>query len=76
MFHGSLEVTGWLINNKIAYLTDCNSIPDSSAELVNNVEHLVIDGLRVREHSTHFSFDQALEFANKISAKHIEFFAG
>ena len=30
---------------------------------------LVIDGLREKMHSTHFSFDQALEAANRIGAR-------
>ena len=82
MMHGHLETTGWLLteekdNNKnsIAYLTDCSYISDESIDIIKkncgNLEHLVIDGLRIREHSTHFSFRQALDAANKITAKHV-----
>lgn len=81
-------VTGWLLTDtssevkddvpskyrrSFAYLTDCSFIPDSSIELVKNVEYLVIDGLRVRPHATHFSFDEALECSRKINAKHTWF---
>src|SRR5678816_2346426 len=38
-----------------AYLTDCNRIEDSSMALVAAVDTLVIDALRHRPHSTHFS---------------------
>ena len=31
---------------------------------------MIIDGLREREHTTHFNFNQALEAAAKIGAKH------
>lgn len=82
ILHGSLDDNGWLLSEKnpdtgwksIAYLTDCSCIPQSSIDLIHenagNLVHLVIDGLRPEPHSTHFSFDQALEAAEKISAKH------
>ena len=85
MMHGSLETTGWLLteyagtpNQKsIAYLTDCNFISDQSIELIHRqtgrLVHLVIDGLRIKEHSTHFSFLQALEVSAKIGAEHVWF---
>ena len=77
LIHGSLETVGWLLgkgNKYVAYLTDCNSIPKTSMDLLRRfsgkIEHLVIDGLRRRPHSTHFSFSQAAEVADKIGAKH------
>ncbi len=89
MKHGSLETTGWLLTEKtsegprsIAYLTDCNYISDESIALIKEkskltdggrLVHLVIDGLRIKEHSTHFNFLQALEAASKIGGDHIWF---
>ena len=78
MLHGHLETVGWLLteNGKsIAYLTDCSFISDESIQKIKEncgiLEHLVIDGLRIEDHSTHFSFMQALEAAEKIGAKHV-----
>lgn len=68
--------------NAIAYLTDCNFISDQSIQLIRDtasasdkgrLTHLVIDGLRIKEHSTHFNFLQALEVSSKIGADHIWF---
>jgi phosphoribosyl 1,2-cyclic phosphate phosphodiesterase len=68
--------------NSIAYLTDCNLISDQSIQLIRDtasasdkgrLTHLVIDGLRIKEHSTHFNFLQALEASSKIGAEHIWF---
>ena len=89
MKHGSLETTGWLLTEKtpeglcsLAYLTDCNYISDESISLIKEksrlaeggrLVHLVIDGLRIKEHSTHFSFLQALEVSSKIGGEHIWF---
>lgn len=84
MMHGKLETTGWLLTENseqgprsIAYLTDCNFISDESIELIHKncgkLEGLVIDGLRIKEHSTHFNFLQALEVSGKIGGEHIWF---
>ena len=84
MMHGTLETLGWLLTEgnsdekkSIAYLTDCNYISDESIELIHKnagkLVHLVIDGLRIKEHSTHFNFLQALEVAGKIGAEHVWF---
>ncbi|MCR5764612.1 MAG: MBL fold metallo-hydrolase [Treponema sp.] len=83
MQHGHLETVGWLLTQReddnsktsIAYLTDCNYISDESIEKIHKncgrLEHLIIDGLRVKEHSTHFNFLQALDAAQKIGANHV-----
>ena len=85
MMHGTLQTFGWLLteknknnsleNKSIAYLTDCNCISDEAIALIKNncgnLVHLIIDGLRIKEHSTHFNFLQALEIAGRISAEHI-----
>ena len=83
MQHGHLETVGWLITQNetdgsktsIAYLTDCSYISDESIEKIKKncgrLEHLIIDGLRVKEHSTHFNFLQALDAAQKIGANHV-----
>ncbi len=76
MMHGSLQTYGYVLNN-IAYLTDCNFISDESINLINStcscLEYLIIDGLRIKEHSTHFNFIQAMEVANKINTKNVYF---
>lgn len=85
LFHGNLLDYGYLFSqtekdgkkHSIAYLTDCSFIPDESIELIHErggvLDHLVIDALRERPHSTHFSFDQAMEAADKIGARHTWF---
>ena len=82
LMHGHTEATGWLVSEKkedgtslsAAYLTDCSFICDESFETIKQnsgiLRHLVIDGLRIKPHSTHFSFAQALEAADRIGAEH------
>lgn len=81
LMHGSLEDMGLLFTEtckngskkSIAYLTDCSFISDKSIELIKEkcgvLEHLVIDGLKPLPHSTHFSYEQALEAADRLDAK-------
>lgn len=82
MKHGKVDCSGYLISTfgsdgkkrSIAYLTDCNFIGQKSIELILEncgiLEHAVIDGLREKPHSTHFSFSEALEVAEKIRPRH------
>ena len=76
MYHGTLKTNGYVMQKgkKIfAYLTDVSKMPKSSINLLTSfgtIDHLIIDGLRIRPHSTHFSFSEALEIANVINARH------
>ncbi len=67
VMHGELTILGWRTGD-FAYLTDASGIPDSSYGLLSGVRTLVINGLRRRPHSTHFSIDQALDAARRIGA--------
>lgn len=67
VWHGDLEVYGYRFGS-FAYLTDCNQIPQSSFELLAGVEVLILDALRYRRHSTHFSVGEALDVAARIGA--------
>ncbi len=43
-----------------AYCTDCNGIPEETAERLEGLQLLVIDALRRKPHRSHFSVEQAL----------------
>jgi phosphoribosyl 1,2-cyclic phosphate phosphodiesterase len=68
VFHGSLPVLGFRIGS-FAYLTDCNRIPDDSWPLLDGVRTLILDALRHRPHSTHFSVSEALTVVDRIGAQ-------
>jgi phosphoribosyl 1,2-cyclic phosphate phosphodiesterase len=52
-----------------AYLTDCNRIDETSMALVEGVDTLVLDALRDRRHSTHFTVEEALAVASRLRAR-------
>ena len=57
--HGQLDIFGYKIN-KMAYITDCSSIPDSTLNLIKDINVLIIDALRYKPHSTHMNIREAV----------------
>jgi len=68
LLHGAMDVYGYRVG-PLAYLTDCNGIPAASQKLLEGVEFLIIDGLRIKPHRTHFNIQQAVLTAQRIGAK-------
>lgn len=65
VIHGQLPVTAFRFQN-VAYVTDCNFIPDETLEQLEELELLIIDGLRRREHPTHLSLGQTLSYIERL----------
>lgn len=66
--HGPGRALGYRVGN-LAYLTDCNAIPDSSLALLAGVELLVIDALRFTAHASHYNVAGAIAMARRIGAR-------
>jgi phosphoribosyl 1,2-cyclic phosphate phosphodiesterase len=70
--HGTLDIYGWKMAESGAvfvYVTDASFIPDASFDLMRGADCLLLGALRARPHSTHFSFDQAIEAVKKAAVK-------
>ncbi len=72
VWHGRMPVLGFRIGS-FAYLTDCNRIPDESWPLLEGVRTIVLDALRHRPHSTHFSVSEALDVVARLGAERAYF---
>ncbi len=71
--HGPrFEVLGFRIGN-IAYCTDTNQIPSESWPLLEGLEVLILDALRPRPHTTHFSLQEAIKVAQKVTPQRTYF---
>jgi phosphoribosyl 1,2-cyclic phosphate phosphodiesterase len=68
LYHGKMKVLGFRVG-EIAYLTDTNDIPEESMEKLGGLEVLVLDALRRRKHSTHFSLIESISIAQRIGAE-------
>jgi len=66
--HGSLDVFGYRIGT-LAYITDCNFIPDKTMEDLKGLDTLIIDALRFKPHPTHFCVEEALEIIEKTKCR-------
>ena len=66
--HGSINSTAFIFK-KIAYLSDCNSIPLNSIKYFKNLNYLILDCLREKKHPSHFNLSEALELVKKIKPK-------
>ena len=72
VMHGPWPILGFRVG-PFAYLTDCNRIPAESWPLLDGVRTLVLDALRDRSHSTHFSVEQALEVVARLGPERAYF---
>ena len=68
IFHGQRPILGFRFG-AFAYLTDCSRITEEAWPLLDGLDVLVLDALRVRPHPTHFSLDEAVATAEKIGAR-------
>lgn len=66
--HGYSDILGYRIGN-MAYLTDVSEIPESSFELLHDLDVLMLDCLRVNPHYTHINVEQSVAYASLINAR-------
>jgi phosphoribosyl 1,2-cyclic phosphate phosphodiesterase len=71
--HGKDLIYGFLIagdGRRLAYIPDCNAIPESTLTLLNQLDAMILDGLRPKAHPTHFTTDECEEQLKTIGARH------
>jgi len=66
--HGRLEISGFRFG-RAAYLTDVNTIPESSFALLEGLDLLVLSALRHKPHPSHATLEQAIGWARRIGAR-------
>jgi phosphoribosyl 1,2-cyclic phosphate phosphodiesterase len=68
LVHGPGRSLGYRIG-PFAYLADCSAVPESTFDLLHDVELLIVDALRFRPHQSHLNIPQALKVAGRIGAR-------
>jgi phosphoribosyl 1,2-cyclic phosphate phosphodiesterase len=68
VLHGPEPILGYRVGN-FAFITDVTVIPDSTLALLRGLDVLALDCLRPKAHSTHLSYDQAVDYARRIGAR-------
>jgi phosphoribosyl 1,2-cyclic phosphate phosphodiesterase len=59
--HGEMWVTAYVFDNRFAYATDINGIPDTLHAALKDREVVVLGTVREEPHPTHFGFQEALD---------------
>lgn len=73
LIHGPrFTVLGFRIGN-VAYCTDTNEIPKESWPLLEGLDVLILDALRLTPHVTHFSLEEAIAVAQRVRPKQTYF---
>ena len=80
VMHYKLPVLGFKIDG-FAYITDAKTIEDSQRKKLKNLDILVINALRIKEHMSHFNLEEAIDLINELKPKkailtHISHFMG
>jgi len=66
--HGMINATGYFFN-KVAYISDCKKIHNEALKKLFNLNFLVIDCLRRREHPGHMNYDEAISLIKYLKPK-------
>lgn len=66
--HGSLPIVGFRIG-RFAYITDCKTMDDSELDKLRDLDVLILNALRHRDHFAHLNIDEAVELIRKLKPK-------
>lgn len=68
LVHGDIRSVGLRIGT-FAYCCDVSGFPPATVERLRDLDMLVIDALQYREHPSHFSLAQALEWIERLAPR-------
>ncbi len=66
--HGRFQVLGFRVGD-LAYCTDVVRIPEASLALLQDLDVLILDALRIEPHPTHFNLEEALAVIARLRPK-------
>lgn len=72
VFHGEETIHGFLVEadgRRLGYIPDCSDIPAETLHLLENMDAMILDGLRPETHPTHFSIGECVEMLHRIGAR-------
>lgn len=72
IMHYKLPILGFRINDFV-YVTDAKTISEETISKIEGAKILVVNALQKEQHISHFTLDEAIDFARKIGAKETYF---
>ncbi len=68
--HGSINSICYVINNKLAYVSDVSSIDKKNYPKINKLKYFIVDCLREEPHPSHYNLDKILNLISVIKPKY------
>ena len=68
VLHYKLPVLGFRMND-FTYITDAKTVSDSEKQKLKGTKILVLNALQKQEHISHFTFQEAIDFALEVGAE-------
>ncbi|ETA69656.1 MBL fold metallo-hydrolase [Candidatus Pelagibacter ubique] len=68
--HGNVKSNCFIIDNKIAYISDVSKIYNKDFKYFKNINYLIIDCLWYRFHPSHFNLAKSMEMIEIFKPKH------
>ena len=68
--HGSINSICYIINNKLAYVSDVSFISQKNYPNISNLKYFVVDCLREEPHPSHYNLDKILKLISEIKPKY------
>ncbi len=65
--HGDIDSVCYIIDKKLAYISDANKIYKKDLKYFKNLRYLIIDCLRFKEHPSHFNLNGCLNLVKELS---------
>lgn len=72
VIHGYNPTFGFLFEadgKRLAYIPDCKEIPDKTLALLHDLDVMILDALRNRDHKTHMTIKESVATLQRIGAK-------
>ena len=66
--HGEIVSLGFRVGD-VAYCSDVSHFPDATVPLLSGLDMLIIDALQYREHVSHFSLREALDWIERLKPR-------
>ena len=67
--HGKVKSNCFIVDKKLAYISDVNKIYDKDNKYLKNLKYLIIDCLWYNFHPSHFNLETSLEVIKKFKPK-------
>ncbi|XWO13620.1 Metallo-beta-lactamase [Candidatus Hepatincola sp. Pdp] len=67
--HGKISSAGFIIDNKIGYITDFITLPEKTLSMYKNLELIIIAGVTLKPHPSHMSIYEILDIIKLLTPK-------